>query len=246
VKNCFAIFTGALLAALALSFSGCPTEAEEEGINPPPVISLAGGKGELELALRDGEIKFFDFATGTEITDVTIKSRDWDLAIYATRQIYTNSGITAVEYRTGGRGAVWHTEKTVFDEVVLEDAVKDDPVYTLYNTDTLRYAEGMGGFDAQPERFMNVMTYAGYPNERDNPAMDGTTMSKMFRAFYLYDKRAFYEATVGRMPPDFRVTNRVYIIQHGDGEHWSKFQVTKFERDSTRHIDTYAVRWENF
>jgi hypothetical protein len=240
------IIAGALLCAIL--FSACPTEAPEEDdiVIPAPVISLAGSKGELELSLSDMEARFFDFATGVEVKDSAIKSREWDISFYGTRQVRTNSGVTAKEYRSSGKGAVWHTEKTVFDDVTLDDAVKDDPVYGKYNEDVLRYAFGMAGYSAQPERFMNVMTYVGYPNEDENPAMDGTTQERIFRPFYLYNKRAFYEATVAMMPPDFRVTNRVYIIRHGDGEHYSKFQVTKFERDSFSHIDTYKVIWENF
>jgi hypothetical protein len=228
----------------ALLFSACPTEAEEEESSiPDPVISLTGGKGELELIRPDGEIYLLDFATGTEVK--SRRSPDWDIAFYPTRQIWTNSGYTAEQERSRGDGAVWHTEKTDFEAVTLEDAVKDDPVYGKYNTDVLRYAFGMAGYDFQPERNMNVMTYLGYPNERDNPLQDGTTAANLFQPFYLYDKRAYYEATVGKMPPDFRVTNRVYIIRHGDGVHHSKFQVTKFERDSQDYIDTYGVRWEN-
>jgi hypothetical protein len=239
---------------IALALSACPTEAE--GDDDAPVISLTGSRGELELTLSDTESKFFDLATGTEITGDAVKSREWDISFYATRQIRTNSGITARENRSSGRGAVWHTEKTDFDDVVLEDAVnKDksegddgyDPVYGIYNTDVLRYALGMAGYSVQPERFMNVMTYLGYPNQRDNPAMDGTTAEKMFQPFYLYDKRAFYKNVPNdAMPPNFVVTSRVYIIRHGDGEGYSKFQVTKFERDSFKYIDTYKVIWENF
>jgi hypothetical protein len=237
-----------LAGALAvLCLAACPTESggDDESL-PDPVISLAGGKGEMELTLKDGDIRFFDFATGAEVRDAAVKSREWDIAIFPTRLILTNSGISAREYRSGGKGAVWHTEKTGFDQVVLEDAVRDDSVYTPYNEDVLRYALGMAGYSTQYERFMNVMTYLGYPNERDNPAMDGTTVEKKFMPFYLYDKRAFYEATVGMMPPDFRPTNRVYIIRHGDGEHYSKFQITKFVRDSHALTDTYRVIWENF
>jgi hypothetical protein len=236
----------ALIAALALLCAACPTEADDDDPLPDPVISLVDGRGELELTLEDGDVRFFDFTTGTEVKDAAIKSREWDMALFPTRLILTNSGVSAREYRSGGKGAVWHTEKTVFDEVVLEDAVKDDPVYGVYNEDVLRYALGMAGYSAQPDRFMNVMTYLGYPNQRDDPAMDGTTVAKMFQPFYLYDKRAYYEATIGMMPPDFRVTNRVYIIRHGDGEQYSKFQVTRFERDSDNHTDTYKVIWENF
>jgi hypothetical protein len=239
-----------LIVLLALSLSGCPHEPdEEEKKTPPPVIALADGRGELELTLADGEEKFFDLATGKEIANS--RSQDWDISFYATRQIRTNSGVTTREHRGRGQGAVWHTEKTDFEAAVLADAVKDDPVYAAYNEDVLRYAVGMAGTNSQPDRFMNVMTYLGYPNEDKNPSEDGTTQAKIFQPFYLYNKRAFYEATVGTMPPDFRVTNRVYIIRHGDGAHHSKFQVTKFVRNHDNDLlgpgsDTYKVIWENF
>jgi hypothetical protein len=250
------MFMSAGLLLCAFLFSACPTGADDDNNTvPDPVISLTGSRGELELVISDGDIKFFDFADGTEVKDAAIKSRKWDIAFWATRLILTNSGVSADEYRSSGRGAVWHTEKTDFGSATLEDAVnKDkhegdegyDPDYAQYNEDVLRYATGMTGYYTRYERFMNVMTYLGYPNEAKNPAMDGTTMVKRFEPMYLYNKRAFYEATVGMMPPDFRPTYRVYIIRHGDGEHYSKFQVTKFERDSFHYIDTYKVIWENF
>lgn len=247
VKNHRTTFMGAGLLLCALLFSACPTEADDTNTPvPDPVISLTGGRGELELVIPDGDVKFFDFADGTEVKDAAIKSRKWDIAFWASRLILTNSGVSADEYRSSGRGAVWHTEKTDFDSAALEDAVQDDPVYAPYHEDVLRYATGMAGYFNRYERYMNVMTYLGYPNEAKNPAMDGATMAKRFEPMYLYDKRSFYEATVGMMPPDFRPTNRVYIIRHGDGEHYSKFQVTKFERDSGHFVDTYKVIWENF
>jgi hypothetical protein len=235
-------------ALALLVLAGCPTEAaeeEEDDTTPPPVVSFEGGKGELELTLADGDLYCLDFATGERITNS--RSPDWDIAFMATRQAWTNSGITAETYHSRGKGAVWHTESTDFDSVTLEDAVKDDPVYGKYNVDVLRYAEGMAGYSNQAERNMNVMTYHGYPNEDKDPNQDGTTYAKRFLPMYQYNKRGFYEASVGRMPPDFRPTKRVYIIRHGDGEHHSKVQVYKFVRNTVAlgFIDFYGVRWEN-
>jgi hypothetical protein len=245
VKKLFVYrYVPSIIAGLcALLLSACPLEDDGNNPAPPPKVSFAGGAGELELTLAEGRLYCLDFATGTEVA--SSRSPDWDFAFYPTRQLLTNSGYTAEQYHSRGQGAVWHTEKTGFDSVVLEDAVKDDPVYGKYNADLLRYAFGMAGYSAQPERNMNVMTYLGYPNEDADPSQDGTVLAKQFQPFYLYNKRAYYEATVGMMPPDFRVTNRVYIIRHGDGTHHSKFQVTKFSRDSEAHTDTYAIRWEN-
>ena len=98
---------------------------------------------------------------------------------------------------------------------------------------------------AQPERFMNVMTYAGYPNEDKDPLTGRHHGGQNVPALLPLQQAGLLRSHGGGHAPDFRVTNRVYIIRHGDGEHNSKFQVTKFERDSYAHTDTYGVRWEN-
>jgi hypothetical protein len=151
--------------------------------------------------------------------------------------IFTNSGATATELGSTGAGGVWHTDKTALDGVTQDDAIKNDPLYGPYNTDVTRYVAGMGG--AASSRRMNVMTFVGYNNEDTN---DGSA-DKPFSASYLYDKKQFYDM-VSMQPLQIDPTLQVYIIRHGDGVHYSKIQVTEFERASP--TDTYLISYSNF
>jgi hypothetical protein len=262
-KTAFFILSASLLAALfALLLGACPMEdSGDDGEEPePPTITFTGGKGELELRAIDAEPRFFSLSTGKEITaQEDIESTTWDICFFATRMLLTNSGKTAGDYFSGGKGGVWHTNQTDFEEVTgKDDAVTGpDPLdgrdYGEYNQDVQRYAHSMSVASARFERNMNVMTFVGYDNDVVSNA--GKSAANPFSQNYLYDKRAFYANTfspsgVMTMPPNFYVTSQVYIIRHGDGEHHSKFQVTKFERNYDNgyfqlNSDTYAVRWEN-
>jgi hypothetical protein len=249
----------ALLPAVlfALFLGACPMEGEDDE-NKEPDITFSGGQGEMELEGKDGKPRFFSLSTGTEITaQEDIESAAWDIAFYPTRMILTNSGYTAGPlYFSGGKGGVWHTNQTDFDAVTGKDdrVIGPDPLdgrdYGEYNQDVLRYARGMAGSNMQQERYMNVMTFVGYQNEN---LVDGKSLGNTFNTYYKYDKKAFYANTFRDpdnymtfvMPPLFYVTNQVYIILHGDGEHYSKFQVYKFVRYSYEEKDVYGVRWEN-
>jgi hypothetical protein len=257
-RNFFVTLCGPALLALLLG--ACPVDGgdtEDEGNEAD--ISFSGGRGQLELRAMDAEPRFFSLATGTEITDPDeIESKVWDICFFATRMILTNSGKTAGDYFTGGRGGVWHTNSTDFDTVTLDDRViGPDPLdgrdYGEYNQDVLRYAYSMSVASLRFDRPMNVMTFVGYQNE--NSPNVGKTAANPFSELYTYDKKAFYANTFHangtmHMPPHFYVTNQVYIIRHGDGEHYSKFQVRRFIRNyDNGHFqlgsDTYGVRWEN-
>jgi hypothetical protein len=259
----------------ALFLTACPMEdnnennTEQEQEEEEQITGgFADGKGEKELYyVPDGNIYFLSLSTGEIITAEagkeqeheayeTIESPGWDLAFYPARQIWTNSGVTAGGYFTGGNGGVWHTNQTDFDAVTGKDAriIGVDPVdnvdYSDYHEDVFRYAIGMAGSNMRPERHMNVMTYLGWSIE-DNGR--GKTASNYFQSDYMYNRRAFYANTfdapgVMTMPPRFYVTNQVYIIRHGDGVHYSKFQVTKYIRyyeGTAGYADTYGFRWEN-
>jgi hypothetical protein len=247
-----------LAAILSLFFTACPLEADDDGGDENDTsVNFAGGKGELELTVKDGVTRFFSLSSGKEITEKKdIESQGWDIAFYATRYILTNSGVTAGKYFSSGTGGVFHTNQTDFDAVTNKDArvIGIDPIdgrdYGVYNQDVRRYANGMGG-GGEAERTMNVMTYLGYAQE---DLYDGLTYANMFSTYYTYERKQFYSNTFTNdfmtMPPDFYVTNQVYIIRHGDGEHYSKFQVTQFVRNFGFDImkgisDTYKVRWEN-
>jgi hypothetical protein len=249
-----------LAAVFSLSLTACPMEDTDDGGDEgDTTLSFTGGSGELELTIKDGTARFFSLASGKEITEKKdMESQGWDIAFYATRYILTNSGITAGKYFSGGKGGVFHTNQTDFDAVTGKEAMitGPDPVdgrdYGVYNQDVRRYANGMGG-GGEAERTMNVMTYLGYEAE-DQDAHNGLTYGTMFTTYYTYERKQFYANTFTNgfmtMPPEFYVTNQVYIIKHGDGEHYSKFQVTQFTRNFGSSAlkgvsDTFKVRWKN-
>jgi hypothetical protein len=226
-------FFRALLAALCLAgFAACPAEVPDEDDEVPrDELIEEGDVKTLKTSVRNGAVKFYSLTTGGEITDpAAIASRAWDIAFKETRTIWTNSGATANHYQSGGQGAVWHTNKRDFEQAGPEDAVKNHPVYGPYNTDTIRWAPDM---EAYKERYMNVMTFVGYLNEEE---VDGKTRETAFNAGYLYNKRAFYTSPFMGV---FLPSGYVYIIQHADGEHYSKIQVKDFIR--TRTTDANAV-----
>jgi hypothetical protein len=245
-----------LMAALAFSFAACDMgntddDDDDEKKAPPPTIEKTEKGGSVEFILKDGEKIYLSLSTGEEITGEARFTQAWDIAFEETRLIYTNSGDTAKTLSSGGQGAVWHTDKTAFADVVLADAIKNDPFYGSYNTDTIRWTNDMQGI--APHR-LNVMTYTGYDNE-DQAGSNGMTEAAHFTIYHRYDKKQFYANTFTNgamtMPPEFYTTMQVYIIRHGDGTHHSKFQVTKFVRfDPEKSLfdansDTYGVRWEN-
>jgi hypothetical protein len=226
------IFLGFLvLIGTAVLFLGCPTEPEDEP-------NYGGEEKTLAIEVASGAVKYYSLTSGLEVTDpAAIASKAWDIAFQESRKIYTNSGATAESLTSGGIGGVWHTEKKTLEGVTQDDAVKDDPLYGPYNTDVIRYTGGMSGTPTANR--LNVMTFVGYSNEDTN---DGS-QDLPFSSSYQYDKRQFYDM-VSMQPLQIDPTLWVYIIKHGDGEHYSKIQVTTYERASPK--DTYLITYSNF
>jgi hypothetical protein len=214
-----------------------------EGVRTDRTVTLTGM----------GVVRYFSLATGKAVTNPKkIASQAWDLAFFNTRLIYTNSGVTATELGSGGKGGVWYTDKS-FAEAGWEDRVTDDPLYQPYETDVYRFAYGMTGGEESTyssRRKMNVMTFMGYDNENEEGA--GFSEERPFSLNYRYNKKGFYVnemdpvTGMGIMPPLFSASGQVYIIRHGDGKGYSKFQVTQFDRDPGNRIDTHRISWENF
>jgi hypothetical protein len=198
-----------------------------------------GGAQELtiEVSAGTGPV-YYSLATGRQVADPA--SRDWDIGFERPRLIYTNSGETAAALGSGGRGGVWHTEKTDFAGVSQADVVENDPLYGPYNTDTLRWNEGAMLRPASSRR-INVMTFAGYTNEAKR---DGKTRQTAFSASFSYNKRQFYAAR--GMPPSYTLTGRVYIVRHGDGRGTSKVQIRVYESQNRGDIDRYTLFYQNF
>jgi hypothetical protein len=228
-----------LPAALCLTiFTACPTEASDDGTEteieiPEDELTEEGGVKTLKLSVSHGAVKFYSLTTGTEITGAAdIAGHAWDIAFKETRTIWTNSGATAEEYSSGGQGGVWHTSKKNFEQTELEDAVTNDPVYSPFNTDTIRWAPDM---QAYKKRFMNVMTFLGWSNENSPGA--GLSQDNPYSTGLQYNKRAFYSMpTMGSFVP----TKYVYIIRHADGAHYSKIQVQGFVRALETDINDVA------
>jgi hypothetical protein len=229
MKHTKIFLTFAVLLCAAAFFAGCPTDpADEEPNYGGDVDAFA-----FELTAA-GEIKYYSLSTREEVADPA--GNAWDIAFENSRLVYTNSGATAVTLSSGGQGGVWHTDKLDLEGVTQNDAIKDDPLYGPYNEDVIRYVGPMTG-SATPRR-INVMTFVGYNNEETN---DGSE-DKPFSSSYLYDKKQFYDM-VSMQPLQIDDTNQVYIVRHGDGQHYSKIQI-HYERQAPK--DIYQIRVSNF
>jgi hypothetical protein len=79
------------------------------------------------------------------------------------------------------------------------------------------------------EQLLNVITYAGYPEG------DGLSVASCFKYHfpgdmaiyspYKFNKKQPY--TMTGMPPNYTPTKQVYIVRHGDGEQYSKAQLSE-------------------
>jgi hypothetical protein len=257
-RNFFTMFFFVLLADFVLFFTACPNPADDTGDGPTEEEFPFDDEDEdeyiptdpavhiLNFSINQGETKYLALYTGEWLKNR--QTAEWDIAFYGSRFIYTNSGETAAEFSSGGKGAVWHTEKIDFDTVTSKDeAVKDNSFYTPYNADTYRWVTTMEGTS---KRRLNVMTYVGYKNENENE-VDGKTEQNHFNIYFEYDKKQFYQNDFDEngnmmMPPNFTPTKRVYIIKHGDGVGHSKVQINQFARDSEDSIDYYRLIWKTF
>jgi hypothetical protein len=273
----------ALLAGSLSLFTACPVEPEDPVERVVAAVPDEGTVQESESGVRtlsftlpgDGAIWYFSLGTGKWLKDANDPyTADWDLAFQDSRIILTNSGDTEKRLSSGGLGGVWFTNQTDFDAVesplagTLIGAPEDpDPDfnYLPYHRDYKRHIRIMGVLH---ERWLNVMTYAGYRYEDtpyaskdpDYPSgiYDGST-EKMalsgsgYLVNFEYNKKAYYvnpplENGGLRMPPDFEATGQVYIVRHGNGVEHSKFQVTEFYRDlaSSPNTDAYTIKWQTW
>ncbi|MDR2397489.1 MAG: HmuY family protein, partial [Spirochaetaceae bacterium] len=214
-----------ILGCIALLFLSCPTESDshdEKSSGATLTITVSTGSG----------AKYFSLITGEEIQTNQINTPTWDIGFQRSRLIYTNSGATATKLESHGQGAVWYTEKFVFDEVTsLSDAVTDDPTLLKgYSADVKRWIQSM----SLDEVCVNVIGYVGYENE-DLPGA-GESREKPLKGFQ-YNKKQFYRSK------SYDPSNRVYIIKHGDGKGYSKIQITEYESNPSEKSDTYVIRY---
>ncbi|MDR3114840.1 MAG: HmuY family protein [Treponema sp.] len=55
-----------------------------------------------------------------------------------------------------------------------------------------------------------------------------------------HNKKQFYKSK------SYDPSNRVYIIKHGDGEKYSKIQITDYESNTSEKSDTYVIKYATF
>jgi hypothetical protein len=247
--------------SLGLLLAACPTEAENttdgNDKGDEDTITVQDGVYTLDFTVLNEQVRYLNLSTAEWVTDpAVIASPDWDIAFHASRLVYTNSGDTAVDLDSSGYGGVWFTNTTDFDAVTGEadkatvDTDNPDFDYRDYFQDTKRYVMIMG---AKYYNRLNVMTYAGYPDEAEYNGLveDKALAGNGGLVSYNYDKKQYYfnpPLPDGglRMPPDFEATKQVYIIRHGNAADFSKFQITRFVRDFSDNSDHYTVHWKKF
>jgi hypothetical protein len=208
-------------------------------------------------------VKYYSLSTGEEVTGDDINTDKWDIAFSRTRLILTNSGDTAAALNSGGKGAVWYTDKTVLSEVVFGDQVVnpegDFAVLAQYTTDQKRYIQGMGG--SASELTLNIMSYTGYRNELEKDGKssaaslgikDGEDASSTMPN--TYDKKQYYKSSgMVAGAPTWPSTEEVYIIRHGNGANYSKIQIeyqytaaNTTASPPTSAADTWGITYQNF
>ncbi|MHB9293830.1 hypothetical protein Holit_02949 [Hollandina sp. SP2] len=222
MKRVSTVFICLLSVFAAIFFGGCDnnqgSDAEEQG------------EGTITVTVQEGEKFYYSLTTGKEVTGDSINTRDWDIGFQRPRTIMTNSGITATTLNSGGTGMVWYTEETDFDAVVLSDAIKTSDL-SGYFTDTSKWFNSMS---SNQNITYNVINYAGYKTGSGTEADPFKTAQ--------YDKKQFYKR--GEASSSYPVTNVVYIVQHADGVHFSKIQVSSYEYGAD--TDIYVVKYKTF
>jgi hypothetical protein len=215
-----------LLAALCLL--ACPTEPEPEyGIEA--VIT----------AVKDSGPVYFSFSRGEIVDGAEAASTGWDLAFNHSRMIHTNSGDTAALLNSGGKGGVWAVPDAVNLDPGLSPAAAD---FTLpFSTDTSRWTSPAAEMGAPTLNQLNVISYVGYGEGAGLSEDDPLTG-------YNYGARQYYHANLSTMPPVYSVTRQVYIVKHGDGEHYSQMHITALETipSTSGEKRVFAMRYLNF
>jgi hypothetical protein len=156
---------------------------------------------------------------------------EWELRFSGERDVYTNSGSTAVTEGSGGLGGVVFSGKTDFDDTITiteaESLFEDDPVdgvdYTYWDQSEI-------DSDTAYETTRNAICYPGYPSSPVE-GRDGLTEDTAWAFFPDADfSLSTAYAEWDRMTPNFRnYTNNVYIVRSGDGLSYYKFQIPEVD-----------------
>jgi hypothetical protein len=184
------------------------------------------------IEVGSGQTKYYSLDPVREVTgSAAIASTGWDIAVQPGRIIQTNSGSTASALSSGGQGGVWHTEKTDITATALGDRVITGD-FASWSTDTLKFVAGQMG--APNLQTVNVMNHFAWSTG------DGDSAQTVFTGAQ-YNGKGFISATPGKMPPDFSVTNRVYIIKRGSSNGgYHRIQITGYS--SVSGTDTYTLK----
>ncbi|MDR2392534.1 MAG: HmuY family protein [Treponema sp.] len=218
MKRVSTVFICLLSVIAALFFGGCDNNQGTDD----------NDQGTITVKVNEGEKFYYSLTTGEQVTGDSINTQNWDIGFQRPRTILTNSGITATTLNSGGTGMVWYTEKTDFDTVVLSDAVKTGDL-SEYFTDTSKWFYSMS---SNQNITYNVINYTGYGTGSGTEADPFKTAQ--------YNQKQFYKR--GEATSSYPVTNIVYIVQHGDGVHVSKIQVSSYEYGASS--DTYIVKYK--
>ncbi|MDR1248470.1 MAG: HmuY family protein [Treponema sp.] len=215
----FSLLAGFTLALLV----GCDTDGSR---------TSTPSEDEETIEVETGKTRYYSLDPFAEVTGADIASAKWDVAFKPGRIIQTNSGSTASALGSSGDGGVWHTEK--FD--IVETALGDRVTTGGWNTDVVKYVAGQMG--AASQQTVNVINHFAWSSGDGNSADTKLTSAQ-------YDSggaKGFITATPGKMPPDYTVTKRVYIIKGGSGgSNYHRIQITGYS--SVSGTDTYILNY---
>jgi hypothetical protein len=190
------------------------------------------------IEVESNETKYFSLDPFKEVTGSDTGSTKWDIAFKPGRVIETNSGSTANTLGSGGKGGVWYTEKFDIAATALGDR-ETTGNFASWSTDTLQYVAGQMG--TVSHQTVNVMNHFAWSSG------DGTSANTKFTGaqYNSGGAKAFISATPSKMPPDFTVTERVYIIKRGSGgNNYHRIQITGYS--SVSGTDTYTLNHLKF
>jgi len=190
--------------------------------------------------------QYYDLSTGAEVADPATQS--WDIAFNSTTGgVRTNSGATAsappasatvaTPSSSGGLGGVYYAGSSDFDSVTTVNssgfgdvAATDASVYTSTTMDGVNYTTS--------QIVVNKITkldYDGGDGTSDTP-YTYTDLATAYGgdAYYSYNDTTHAISASGE----------VYVVRHGDGTHYSKFQVTSLTGSNSSRVR--VIKYSNF
>ena len=212
-----------LVVVLALWLVGCKENDDDGEEGTEVIITVTKDSGVYSY-------KYFSLEQGIELPEAVSDTQEWDLRFKASFRILTNSGATAAvdECNSGGVGGVVFTGSTDFGVSVDTGTLNYGVVGA---TDIKPWIQGMG---PAAETLTNLMNFPGYVNGtgiETDPYRDGGT----------WDQVQYCESS--GMPPTYIMTDRVYVVRHGDGAGYSKVQLMSLEYSTVGTVTTYVFRF---